>query len=95
MAYRQLKLSAVLPNKKLETDVKDIAVASGDGGDKDDGMVIGSLAASNVGDKKAVGAGDVDDKKAVGVGDMDDKNDAGAGDMDDKMAVGVGDIDDN
>ena len=53
MAYRQYKLSAFFGNKKLETGVNDddVAVAAGDGGNKDEEMVVGSLAAGDVEDK--------------------------------------------
>ena len=52
MVYRQFKLSA-LANKKFETGVNDddVAVATSDGGDKDDGMIVGSLAAGDMEDK--------------------------------------------
>ena len=53
MAYRQLKLSTFFANKTLETDVNDndVAVAAGDGGNIDDRMVVGSLAAGDVENK--------------------------------------------
>ena len=97
MAYRQLKLSNFFVNKKLETDVNydGVAVAAGDGGDKDDGMLLAvlPLVTWKTGTKKAVvGSGDMDDKNDVGVGDVDDEKAVGAGDVDDKKAGCVDDV---
>ena len=52
-SYRQFKLSAFFANKKLDTAINndDVAVAAGDGGDKDEEMVVGSLAAGDVENK--------------------------------------------
>ena len=52
-ASRKVQTVRFFANKKLGTDVNDddVAVATGNGGDKDEEMIVGSLAIGDVEDK--------------------------------------------